>query len=93
MASGVLGISTTLRVVIVSVPPDGIASRALITRLISTCSICPRSAQAGRRPGAGTVSRSIVELDKLPQQYGQGLEKIVDVERLRLNRLPAREGR
>jgi hypothetical protein len=28
----------------VIVPPSGIASRALMTRFITTCSICPRSA-------------------------------------------------
>src|SRR3989441_9130369 len=36
----------------VSFPPCGIASRALSTRLTSTCSICPRSARTLPRSGA-----------------------------------------
>ena len=37
--------SSTFAVSIVKRPPDGIASRALTTRFISTCSSCPGSAR------------------------------------------------
>ena len=47
--------STTLSVVIRSVPPDGIASRALTARFMMTCSIWPGSAlmRRTRSPRAG----------------------------------------
>ncbi len=43
----------------VSLPPVGIASRALIARFMMTCSICPESARTGQRFLPGIVTRSM----------------------------------
>src|ERR1700689_5335278 len=46
-------------VLIVSVPPSGMASRALTARLTRTCSSFPASARIGHRPSAGEVASSM----------------------------------
>ena len=43
----------------VSLPPEGMASRALTARFMMTCSICPASARTGQRLGLGTMTRSM----------------------------------
>ena len=52
--------SPTVPVSIASVPPDGIASRALIARLTTTCSSCARSASTGGSASAASIAISIV---------------------------------
>ena len=47
------------RVAIDRWPPSGIASRALAARFISTCSICPTSANTMRSRAASVVERSM----------------------------------
>ena len=50
---------STSSVSIVTVPPPGMASLALTTRFITTCSIWPRSASARERPGASSSATSM----------------------------------
>ena len=42
-----------------SLPPDGMASRAFTARLTRTCPICPASAITRERSGARSVTRSM----------------------------------
>ncbi len=73
-------------------PPRGMASRALVARLTTTCSICPWSALTRHS------SRSDVEADvdvvghQLPEDRLQIAEHGVQIEDCRLDRLAAAEG-
>ena len=76
---------------IASVPPSGIASRALIARLITTCSSCARSASTGGRLVAGEHRDLDVLADQPPEHRHQPARDLVEVEQDRLEHLPARE--
>ncbi len=53
--------ASTLAVSMVSLPPDGMASRALTTRFMSTCSTCPGSAShPAQIRGARVVQRDVL---------------------------------
>ncbi|MNT57353.1 hypothetical protein D3C72_1947150 [compost metagenome] len=47
--SAAISFASTLRVLMVILPPSGMASRALTQRLMSTCSNCDRSVFTGHR--------------------------------------------
>ena len=84
--------SSTGAVSRVSRPPCGMASRALTVRFISTCSICPGSAET--RPVS--ASEPELELDVLSDEPAEHRRQVadqrVDVEHLRLEDLLAAEG-
>ena len=70
---------------------SGIASRALIARLMITCSSCARSASTGGRSVAGE-HRDLDRLaDQPPEHRHQPARDLVDVEQHRLEHLPAGE--
>ena len=60
---------STLDVSIVIFPPWGIASRALTTRFISTCSICPGSALIFPISGLSSVTNSMLSGISLPSIF------------------------
>ena len=70
----------------------GIASRALMQRLSSAFSSWERSTRVGHRPPAPTTSISIVGPTRAADQLLHAGDQPVDVGRLRVERLAAREG-
>ena len=58
-----------IAVLIVSVPPFGIASRAFTARLIITCSICPRSAFICPSAGSNSVTNAMSSLISRPSIF------------------------
>jgi hypothetical protein len=81
-----LAVSTT------SLPPSGMASRALMHRLSSAFSSCPGSACTFHSPTAATFSSSICGPERAAQQLFHVGHQPVGVDRLGLQRLAAREG-
>ncbi len=51
--------SAMFEVSMVSLPPEGMASRAFTARFMMTCSICPASARTDQRLFPGVMTRSI----------------------------------
>ena len=76
----------------VSVPPPGIASRALTARLTRTCSIWPASASTGHRSvGQVGVQHDVLAEGAVEQLLDLG-DDVVEVEHPRLDDLAAGEG-
>ena len=76
----------------VSLPPSGMASRALIARLRIALSSWLGSHRVSHSPPAVTISRRASAADGPAQQVLHGADQLVDVDRLRIERLAAREG-
>ena len=76
----------------VSRPPSGIASRALMHRLSSAFSSCDGSISVGHRPPAPTTSTVDLRPDGAADQLLHARDQAVDVGRLGIERLAAREG-
>ena len=86
------GSMVTLPVSIVSVPPSGMASRALTARFTSTSSICPGSASTGHRSAAGRGDQLDVGAERAAQHLLHRADHVVEVQHLRLDHLAAGEG-
>ena len=64
-----LASTVTFPVSMVTVPPPGMASRALTARLTSTCSRRPGSASTGHSPSASEVTSWDILADGPPQHF------------------------
>ena len=82
---GATASASTFAVSMVSVPPSGMASRALTARFIRTCSSWPGSAWT-RRGRAERASQLDVLADEPPQQLLHVAHQRVEVERPGLQR-------
>ena len=82
----------TLAVSIVSLPPFGIASRALTARLRIASSSWLGSAWARHSAAASTVSTVICSPERPPQQVRHAGDQPTDIDRLRIERLLPRKG-
>ena len=76
----------------VSLPPSGMASRALIARLRIALSSWLGSHRVVHSPPAVTISKRMQRADGAAQQVLHGGDELVGVDRLRIERLAAREG-
>ena len=83
--------SATPATAIASVPPSGIASRALTARLTSTCSSCARSASTGSRPGPDRDAQRDALAQRAVEQALEVAQQAADVEHLGLDHLAAAE--
>ena len=84
--------SSASRVRMVSLPPSGIASRPLTTRLTSTCSIWPGSARTVPSVGRGEDVQLDVVAEQALQEGADLGHDGVQVERARIQHLAAAEG-
>ena len=75
-----LSSSTTLQVSITSLPPAGMASRALIARLSTAFSTSLGSAWTDHRRGASSVPSAIVLAQRAPQQLRHAEHLLVEIE-------------
>ena len=73
-------------------PPSGIASRALVARLVRLASSCAGSTTTGQTSGAEVERNLDVFAERPAQQPGDPGDQLVDVDALRPERLLAREG-
>ena len=76
---------------IVSLPPSGIASRALMHRFSTAFSSWFGSTNVGHKPLAPTTSTSTAGPDRAPDKFLKAAEKAIDVGRLGIERLPSRK--
>ena len=89
IASSSSGVASRVRTEIG--PPVCIASRALTTRFITTCSIWPRSDAMGGRPAASSTFSSIIRAEQPRQHLLHVADDGADLQRLRLEHLLAAE--
>ena len=74
-----------------SLPPSGMASRALTARLMITCSNCATSALTGQRSRTcGDLERHVLA-DQALEQHGEIRQRLAEIEHLRAHGLLARE--
>ncbi|MGJ3627028.1 hypothetical protein AB5I41_09130 [Sphingomonas sp. MMS24-JH45] len=76
----------------VSWPPSGMASRALIARLMIAFSSWLESATASGASASGAILERDILADRAAQQLLQTRRALLRVERLGIERLPSREG-
>ncbi len=84
-------VSVMLEVRTVSLPPSGMASRALTARLTTTCSNWEMSTLTGHRSRPCTGVELHLLADQAAQQHGEIGQRVTEIQHLRPQRLPARE--